>query len=156
MICQKRTAFTFVELLLVMALLVVLISVTAPTLANFFRGRTLDSEARRLLALTHHGQSRAVSEAIPMVLWVDAQAKTYGLKQEEGWEDQESRAVDFSMDQDLQVQVIESASSKTNVTTSFASNFAKTLQDATRPKLPEIRFLPDGSVSPTSFGALKL
>ena len=55
-----------------MALLTMVISLTAPSLSRFFRGRTLDSEARRLLALTRSGQSRAVSEGMPMDLWVDA------------------------------------------------------------------------------------
>src|SRR5262245_37586391 len=100
MICQKRSAFTLVELLLVMTLLVILISVTAATSADLVRGRTLDSEARRLLALTHHGQSRAVSEGIPMVFWVDEQEKKYGVEQEEGWDDEDARAVDFALDPD--------------------------------------------------------
>ena len=41
----RRGGFTLIELVLVMALLVVAISVTAPVLSRFFRGRTLDSEA---------------------------------------------------------------------------------------------------------------
>src|SRR5262249_9004612 len=40
------TGFTLIELILVMALLTVAVSVTAPALSNFFRGRALDSEAR--------------------------------------------------------------------------------------------------------------
>ncbi|MCX6930914.1 MAG: prepilin-type N-terminal cleavage/methylation domain-containing protein, partial [Verrucomicrobia bacterium] len=64
------SAFTLIELILVMALLTIVISLTAPSLSKFFRGRTLDSEARRLLALTRSGQSRAVSEGMPMDLWV--------------------------------------------------------------------------------------
>src|SRR6184192_239420 len=66
------SAFTLIELILVMTILTIAISVTAPALANFFRGRSLDSEARRLLALTRQGQSRAVSEGLPMELWIDA------------------------------------------------------------------------------------
>ena len=58
-----------------MALLTIVISLTAPSLSRFFHGRTLDSEARRLLALTRSGQSRAVSEGMPMDLWVDADAR---------------------------------------------------------------------------------
>src|SRR5690242_5350282 len=77
-------AFTLVELVLVMAVVVIAIAITAPKLANFFRGRTLDSEARRLLALTHAGQSRAVSEGIPMRLWLDTEQGTYGLQEEAG------------------------------------------------------------------------
>ena len=42
----QRRAFTLIELILVMALLVIVMAVSAPALSNFFRGRTLDSEAR--------------------------------------------------------------------------------------------------------------
>ena len=54
-----------------MAILTITVSIAAPALSNFFRGRSLESEARRLLALTRQGQSRAVSEGVPMDLWVD-------------------------------------------------------------------------------------
>src|ERR1035441_8861833 len=79
---QARRAFTLIELILVMALLTIVISLTAPKLSRFFHGRTLDSEARRLLALTRSGQSRAVSEGVPMDLWVDAELGMFGLEAE--------------------------------------------------------------------------
>ena len=68
-------AFTLIELILVLALLVIITSLAAPAMANFIRGRALDSEARRLLALMHAGQSRAVSEGMPMMLWVDEKTR---------------------------------------------------------------------------------
>ena len=34
------------------------------SLGTFFRGRALNSEARRMLSLIHRGQSRAVSEGV--------------------------------------------------------------------------------------------
>src|SRR5207249_2115896 len=55
-------AFTLIELILVMALLAIVLAVSAPALSTFFQGRTLDSEVRRFLSLTRYGQSRAVSE----------------------------------------------------------------------------------------------
>ena len=75
-------AFTLIELTLVLALLVVITSLAAPAMSNFIRGRALDSEARRLMALMHAGQSRAVSEGLPMVLWVDEKQGAYGLQAE--------------------------------------------------------------------------
>src|SRR6266540_3620386 len=59
---DRVRAFTLIELLLVMALLLLVFGVTLPSLKGFFRGRNLDSEARRFLSLTRYGQSRAVSE----------------------------------------------------------------------------------------------
>ena len=91
--------FSLIELLLVMALLSIVISITLPSLSSFFRGRALDAEARRLLSLTRYGQSRAVSEGIPMVLWVDAEDRTYGLEQEPGWDDTDAKGQDAHDDQ---------------------------------------------------------
>src|SRR5208283_6152064 len=75
-------AFTLVELLLVLALLVIITSMVAPAMSSFIRARALDSETRRLFALMHAGQSRAVSEGLPAVLWVDEKAGAYGLTME--------------------------------------------------------------------------
>src|SRR5439155_11816305 len=103
---MKRSAFTLIELILVMAVLTIAVSVTAPALANFFRGRSLDSEARRLLSLTRQGQSRAVSEGIPMELWLDAANGSYGLEAEPSYEPTDSKAIEFTLEKDIQVEVL--------------------------------------------------
>ena len=69
---DSRGAFTLIELVVVMVLLGIAAALVAPHMASFFRGRVLNSEARRLLALTHYGQSRAVAEGVPVLLWIDA------------------------------------------------------------------------------------
>jgi type II secretion system protein H len=74
-------AFTLIELILVMALLAVVMALAAPSLANFFRGRKLDSEARRFLSLTRYAQNWAVSEGVPMVLWIDQAEGRFGLRE---------------------------------------------------------------------------
>src|ERR1043165_7901245 len=93
---EPRQAFTLIELILVMAILSIVLAVAAPSLSNFFRGRSLDSEARRFVALTRYGQSRAVSEGVPMVLWLDSSARAYGLEQEISYSTtSDGKAVDF-------------------------------------------------------------
>src|SRR5262245_32345834 len=89
---RHRRAFTLIELILVMALLMIVAAVSFPSLRNFFQGRSLDSEARRFLSLTRYAQSRAISEGIPMVLWLDAREGTYGLQAETGYLDIDSKA----------------------------------------------------------------
>src|SRR6266699_3774640 len=101
---RRDSAFTLIELVLVMAMLMIVISVAFPSLKGFFRGRNLDSEARRFLSLTQYGQSRAVSEGVPMVLWIDARQKTYGLQAQTGYADNDTNAVQFTLDRDLQVE----------------------------------------------------
>ncbi len=147
-------AFTLVELILVMAILVVVISVAAPSLSGFFHGRTLDSEARRLLALTRYGQSRAVYEGVPMLLWVDAKGGAYGLEEEYGYTEEDTKAVEFNLDDELEVSVVQNAAAvlKSRPVTSGSTS-------ATRNKhrdLPAIRFQSDGTISETSPETVRL
>ncbi len=128
-----RTAFTLIELILVMTILTVVISVSAPSLAAFFHGRSLDSEARRLLALTRHGQSRAVSEGVPMVLWLDAPGGSYGLEEDQSYDERDPKAVEYTLDKELRIEVSNPAVQGTN-----------------RLRLPALRFLPDGSIDESS------
>src|ERR1051326_1339379 len=149
-------AFTLMELILVMTVLAIAALVTIPSLASFFHGRTLDSETRRLLSLTRHGQSRAVAESLPMELWIDAAHQSYGVEAEPSFEATDPKAINVQMDSDMQVQAIAltpavpataSSSSATSVTPMPRSNHAN---------LPRIRFLPDGSIAETSPQMLQL
>jgi prepilin-type N-terminal cleavage/methylation domain-containing protein len=155
----SRGAFTLIELILVMAILTIAVSITAPALANFFRGRTLDSEARRLLALTRHGQSRAVSEGIPMELWLDTAQGTFGLEAQPSYETEDGKAVELRMDSDIQLQVL---NNKVPTTAGLSGTIAAAGPAGTsplvsrHPDVPKIQFLPDGSMSDTSPQALVL
>ena len=135
--------FTLIELIVVMALLAIVLAVAAPSLARFFRGRTLDSEAKRFLALTRYGQSRAVSEGVPMVLWIDAKQGAYGLTAERTYTEQDSKAVEFRLDSNLQVEVEMPPTAVTRF-----SQWNRLTQVAG--DVPTIRFTPDGFISETS------
>jgi len=151
----SRGGFTLIELILVMTILTIVVSITAPALANFFRGRTLDSEARRLLALARQGQSRAVSEGIPMELWVDAAQGTFGLEAEPSYEEIDGKAVDLVLDTDIHIEVVNGNAPTT--TSSSSSGAANAVTVSSRhPNLPKIRFLPDGSIGEASPQALSL
>jgi len=101
-----QSAFTLIELILVLALLVIITSLAAPAMSNFIRGRALDSEARRLMALIHAGQSRAVSEGMPMVLWVDEKQGAYGLQAETTGQNGDPKEEDLTLDEYLKVAVM--------------------------------------------------
>jgi prepilin-type N-terminal cleavage/methylation domain-containing protein len=150
---SRSQAFTLVELLLVMTIMLAALSISAPLLANFFRGRTLDSEARRLLSLTHGGQSRAVSEGVPMRLWVNPEQGTFGLEEEPGWTDHDPKAVDFKLDSDLQFEVLKGTPKRTSGSMNAA---AEALARKNLSGLPAFRFLPDGTVEDTSPRALRI
>ena len=137
---KVRSGFTLIELMLVMAMLMIVLGVAAPSLSNFFRGRTLDSEARRFVSLTRYGQSRAVSEGVPVMLWIDAKQGAYGLQQEAGYTDLDTKAVDFDLNKDLVIEV-----------TDLPLQTAQ-MGQVRQPQsnLPMIRFRPDGFIGETS------
>ena len=152
---QARRGFTLIELILVMALLTIVISLTAPKLSRFFHGRTLDSEARRLLALTRSGQSRAVSEGMPMDLWVDTEQGSFGLAAEPSYDANDPKAVDFELDSGLQLEVvIKAVMAPVNAVTMNRNQQASIASvqrvNLVRASLPTIRFLPDGSIGEAS------
>ncbi len=118
------------ELVLVMALLVVAVCMVAPRLSDFVRGRALDSEARQLLALTDAGESRAVSEGMPMVLWFNGKQNTCGLEVETPPKGGDTKAVDLSINESVAITPVNTGSS---AMTTFNH-------------LTAIRFLPDGTV----------
>ena len=152
---QAQRGFTLIELILVMALLTIVISLTAPKLSRFFHGRTLDSEARRLLALTRSGQSRAVSEGVPMDLWVDTEQGTFGLEAEPSYDTSYPKAVDFELDSGLQLEVVAKTVAAPANTVTMNRNQQPSIASVPRvnlvhASLPTIRFLPDGSIGEAS------
>jgi prepilin-type N-terminal cleavage/methylation domain-containing protein len=158
------TAFTLIELILVMAILTISVSITAPKLGHFFSGRALDSEARRLLSLIRAGQSRAVSEGMPMELWFDAPQGRYVLEAETssktGDSDTDPKRVELSLDRDVQLEVSSQSIAKPAAVmrspmtpVSIASVLPVNLK---QPGLPTMRFLPDGSFGDNSPQSLRL
>jgi prepilin-type N-terminal cleavage/methylation domain-containing protein len=137
--CAQR-AFTLIELVLVMALLVVAVSMVAPRMADFIRGRALDTEARRMLALMHAGQARAVSEGMPIVLWFDEKQGTCGLEEETSPKGGDPNAEDVTVSDSVQIAPV---SSSGQTVTMFNH-------------LPAIRFLPGGTVDQNSPSSVQL
>jgi len=134
-------AFTLLELLLVLALLAMAVAMAAPSLSRFFHGRALDSEARRMLALTRYAQSRAVSEGIPMVMWFNPNERTYGAQAEMTYTKTDNKAVEYELDSNLEMELPSPALTTPvpwKITTGIAGNY------------PAIRFTPDGFIDESS------
>jgi type II secretion system protein H len=138
----KRSAFTLVELILVMTIMVILISLVMPSLKGFFRGRNLDNEALQFLALTRYGQSRAINEGVPVELWVNSQAGTYGLEALSGYTETETKPLTYQLDSTL--QIVLSAPSSVMVHSNYWS------QVKGGGAMKRIRFQPDGFISDAS------
>ncbi len=98
--------FTLIELIFVLALLAIAAVFVVSSMGSFFRGRALNFEARRLLSLTHYAQSRAVSEGVPFLLWINPTDSTYGLSMQSSFTDTETdlRSVKYSVEPGLRLE----------------------------------------------------
>jgi len=132
-----------IELILVMALIVIMASVVTPRMADFFRGRKLDNEARRFVTLTRYGQSRAVSEGIPMLVWIDEEKQLYGIEAQPGYLQKDPKALEYSVAEELKIEVSEPL-------TSYGVTKEQEISRTLPTKLRFIRFGPDGFVSDAS------
>lgn len=145
---NQRSAFTLVELILVMVLLLIVASMVAPRMSSFFRGRALSQEAQRLLSLTHYAQSRAVAEGVPVLLWIDTTRSTYGVEVQVGHEGDDDRGTTYTAEPSITLEV-------PTVTDAPVSE-----EDDERLGLPEnlpaIRFTPDGFFDEVSIQKITL
>ena len=150
-----RSAFTLIELILVMAMLAAVIAVAAPSLSRFFKGQALDSEANRLLALTRYAQSRAVSEGIPMVLWINRALGTYGLRREAGFSAGTSPVLAGARtplldDKEKTFRLAPRLRFDLSLSTPQQPRAGGRVAAQAANQLPEIHFAPDGSIDESS------
>lgn len=130
-------AFTLIELILVMAMLMIVLAVSAPSLSKFFHGRTLEAEARRFVSLTRYAQSRAIADGSPMIVWIDAKQGWYGLQQETPDTDPDPKAVTVQVARDLSLELAD-----------LPATSGRSSQE--RITGPRIRMTADGFISETS------
>jgi type II secretion system protein H len=102
---RARAGFTLIELMLVMAILIVVLSMSGASLTSFFKGRSLEAEGKRLLALTRYAQNRAVSEGLPMTVWINEREKKFGLGTAPGFVEVDEAAQEFTLGRDLEIEV---------------------------------------------------
>ena len=131
----RLRAFTLVELIVVMVLLLIVASMVAPRMSSFFRGRALSSEARRMLSLIHHAQSQAVAEGAPVLLWIDAVNSRYGIEIQSSHSLGDERSIAYTADPSLTFET-------PFATEPVASEDGDELLGMG--DLPAIRFNPDG------------
>ncbi len=128
--------FTLVELILVMALLAVVAAFSAPSLARSLRQRNLDGEAARLLALSEYGRNEAISQGVPMSVWVDPKGQRMGVQPKTGFEGDDARSREFALNADIRFELD---------------------RTATQGGVIEVmEFSPDGSPSSSSIDAVRL
>ena len=76
------SAFTLIELLLVLAILAIIVAIVAPKLRGFTVGRATNNTASNILAMTHYARTQAVVEGRTYRLNYDPNAKSLYLTYE--------------------------------------------------------------------------
>jgi type II secretion system protein H len=140
---RSRAAFTLVELVVVMAIMVVVIGIVAPAFKGFLQGRNLTNEAQQFLSSTRYAMGRAVGEGVPVGLWMDVKQGKYGLAASGGYTETQTNALEFKLDPDVQITASRASGPLTQ------SN-SWTVVSTRRSWMPVIRFQPDGFISDDS------
>jgi type II secretion system protein H len=134
---QSRSGFTLVELIFVMALLAMMLAFAAPSLSRSIRDRHLKQEGTRVVALTEYARNEAVSQGVPMIVWIDAPAGRFGAEPKTAYGGDLSRDREFRVGSDIRVEVDKTSLSSGTVTTA-------------------VEFTPDGTPDPTSAESVRL
>jgi Tfp pilus assembly protein FimT len=138
-----------VELVIVMTIMVIAIGVAAPSFKEFLRGRSQEDEARRFLSLTRYGLNRAVSEGLPVDLWINTKENKYGMAAARGYTETMTNVSNFIVDKDVQMMVSRAPDMLTTQSNFWTPSFGR------RSGLPVLRFQPDGFISDISPQAIR-
>jgi Tfp pilus assembly protein FimT len=145
-----------IELILVMGVLVAVISTAAASLSRFYRGRILQHEAGRFIALTRYAQNRAVSSGVPMLLWIDYEQKTYGLREEARFNSSQVKLL--TTQNEIYETPVNAFHEEKTLNFKLAENLQFLLDNRERLTngLAMIRFYPDGAIDEDSLQYLVL
>jgi type II secretion system protein H len=128
---RRSSGFTLVEMIIVMALLAIVMAIAAPSLARSMKERNLPDEAARFLSATEYARSEAVSQGVPMVVWVDPPSRRMGIEPKAGFEGEESRNREFVWNEDIRIETDQKATTgKTIDLMEFGPDGAPTLTSA--------------------------
>jgi len=96
---RKSTSrgFTLIELILVMALLTIIMAISAPILSRSLRQRGVDQEATRFLSLLEYGRSEAVSQGVPVIVWIAPRTNEFGVQVKTGFSGDETRMRKYTL-----------------------------------------------------------
>ena len=130
------TAFTLVELILVMALLATIMALAAPSLSRSMHQRHVADEAARFLAATEYARDEAVSQGVPMTLWIEPATGRFGVEPKTGFFGADERSREFEINPDI--------------------HFETSKAVATRGLVQAVEFAPDGAPDSASLAEIRL
>ncbi len=154
--CARR-AFTLVELILVMALLVVFLGIVVPSVSRSLRQRNLEQEAARLLALTEYGRDEAMGQGVPMDVWIDVDNKSFGVEPKPGYSGTATRTKTFQLNDDMHFDPITGGLTvKPGTGAGLTGVPAAPPVQPTHGGITAAEFAPDGTLDPGSVATVRL
>jgi prepilin-type N-terminal cleavage/methylation domain-containing protein len=130
-------AFTLIELIIVMAVLTVLLALAAPSLSSSLRGHHLEQAGAQLLALTEYGRDEAISQGVPMDVWLNPENGQYGVTAKAGYPGDPARDKQYTLDGEMHFDAATSG-----VPAGHSLNVAE--------------FEPDGTLDPSSNAVMRI
>jgi len=94
-----------IELVIVMAVMAVILAVTAPNLAGFVHGRSVREEARRLVAVTRRAAAVASSQSCRTRVWLEPSTGSYGWRRVETYDTDGADDVSFTVAEGIELTV---------------------------------------------------
>jgi len=135
---RSAGAFTLVELILVMAVLTTILAIVVPSLYRSFQQRHLGQEADRLLSLTEYARDEAISQGVPMVVWIDSEQGDFGLDAATNYTASEVSKKQYSLSDDIHFDAVKSSQSTKDGHAIL------------------VQFAPDGSPDPSGIDSVRI
>ena len=88
-----------------MLLLAIVAALSAPSMSRSLRARNVSGEAVRFIAATEYGRDEAVSQGVPMTVWIDPATQRFGVEPRAGFEGIESRSREFALNADIHFEM---------------------------------------------------
>jgi hypothetical protein len=90
-----------------MALLATLLALSAPTILHSFKQRDLEQEGTQLLAVTEYARSEAISQGVPMSVWINPGTGEFGVHASDGYDGDKAREKTYSLRTDVRFDPVE-------------------------------------------------
>jgi prepilin-type N-terminal cleavage/methylation domain-containing protein len=147
-------AFTLLELIIVMAVLTVLLALAAPSLSSSLRGHNLEQAGAQVLAITEYGRDEAISQGVPMDVWINPANGQFGVAAKAGFPGDAARLKQYTLQPGMRFDAAASPGAAGVATASSGNTTAPPV--ATGQGLNVAEFQADGTLDPSSNPTIRI
>jgi type II secretory pathway pseudopilin PulG len=137
-----------------MVVLAVLLALVAPSLTSSFRGRNLEQAGAQVLAVTEYGRDEAISQGVPMDVWINPANGQFGIAAKAGFPSDPARLKQYTLQPDLR---FDAAASPGGAGTGSPTSGGVTAPPVANGQgLTVAEFQADGTLDPSSNPAIRI